>query len=257
VDRICVQMPENPREFFFAMPAIQAYIFEYVHDVAGGVRDPEFRFTFRMNDCYEPYELPLKVAANVVPTYDYTGWNEQVRNEYDCFIEFDFEAAKKIALCTGKHITESLGILIGSTPRKWPLLPQPRNIEGKGILVANWDGTSLMEEAVKVQKGLAPHCSVVNLDEPISMHDVDLLDVDTITGMVGPTSALTYLAAAYRRELVEIFPDEESYLIYNNEGIPRYQAIIGKPTAVEIMQAWRGLNIMQLSLQDEVYYDAK
>jgi hypothetical protein len=237
-------MPFNPREFFLAMPVIQDYIFQYVQEAAHGIRDPVYQFTFRMSDEFEDYEAPLKVAKENAPQFDYTGWTGKNRSEFTCFIELDevmFERAKKISHITKKHITESLGILIGSKPRKQPLLPPARCIEGKGVLILNWDGTRLMEDAVALQNWIGKDTDSANLKEPISMNDVDILDIDTATGVIGPASVLTHLAAAYNRTVVEIFSDEESYRLYNNEGIDRYQAIIGSPTIDNIKEAWRNV----------------
>src|SRR5580692_13080085 len=118
MDSVLITMPEDPREFFLAMAVVQAYIYEYLHEVHFRIREPFYQFAFRMNEDYAPYEAALKVAKEVVPQYDYTGWTAKNRSEFNCFIDFDFKAAEKISVCTGKHITESLGILIGSRPRK-------------------------------------------------------------------------------------------------------------------------------------------
>src|SRR5208282_5815960 len=106
VDRVCIQMPDDPREFFLAMPVVQDYIFQYVQEVARGFRERDYQFTFRMKDCYEKYEAALKVAKELTPEFDYTGWSGKRRDEFNCFIDFDFAAAEKIARCTGKHIVE-------------------------------------------------------------------------------------------------------------------------------------------------------
>lgn len=235
-------MPYSTREFFLAMPVIQDYIFQFVREAAHGMRDSTYQFTFRMSDEYEEYEAPLKVAKENVPQFDYTGWTAKNRSEFNCFIEIDevmFERAKKISLVTRKHITESLGILVGSKPRKQPFLPPARCTEGKGVLILPWCG---WDEAVSLQKKMKD-ATVVDYREdlPVNMEYIRNCEIDTVEGIIAPASALTHLAAAYNRAVVEIFPDEESYRMYNNEGINKYQAIIGNPSVEDIKQAWRNV----------------
>lgn len=247
MDKILVTMPESPREFFLAMPVIQDYIFQYVQEVHKGLRDKDFRFTFRMNDVYERYEAPLKVARDVVPNFDYSGWSEKRRGEFNNFIDFDFEAAKRIASQTGKHITEGLGILIGSSPKKWPILPSVTSSER--ILICNWN---TMEEAVNLQRMIGNGTDAVNLSEQISMDDIDTLDVETVSAVIGPSSVITHLAASYHRKVIEIFSDIKSYIWYNSEGIYSYQAIIGNPTAEQVMKAWENLSIETLEGMEDL-----
>ncbi len=246
MDKILITMPSNPREFFLAMPVIQDYIFRYVHEVSQNkvdrtFRDPQFHFTFRMDEAFEEFALPLKVAKNIDPDFDYTGWTKKYRSEFQCFIDFNFADAEKIALNTGKHITETLGLMIGSTPRKWPLIPPIS--QDKFVLLLNWDGTPLMEEAVKLQNMMSEEeVDAVNLKEPIGMDDIKLLDLSKIKAVIGPASAFTYLAAAYNRTVIEIFPDKKSYVLYNNQGLANYQPIIGNPGAETVLSAWNNLH---------------
>lgn len=251
MDSICITMPQSPRAFFLAMPVIQDYLYQYIQEVKHGMRDGSFHITFRMNEEFSGYELPLKVAKDINPTFDYTGWTVKNRSEFTCFIDFDFQAAERISRTTGKHITETLGILIGSTPKKQPILPPVLEALQEGrILVVNWDGSRIMEQALK----LSTHFEggdAINLREPISMEDVDILEVGRCEGIIGPASVLTHLAATYNRKVVEIFPDVMSYRLYNNENIPAYQAVIAEPYAIGaelLISAWNNLHQVNFDL---------
>jgi len=235
MDKILISMPSSPREFFLAMPVVQDYIYQYVQEAAHGARHPDWGFTFRMSDVYKEFEAPLKVSKNNVPNFDYTGWTAKCRSEFDCFIDFDFAKAEKISLCTGKHITESLGILLGCTPRKWPILAPPRCTEGKGILIVPW---STFQEADALSRKISNSYVFVNaLSVPLGD-----LELDTVQAVVGGTSLVTHVLASYNRPVIEIFPDEKSYLLYNNEGIANYQAIIGDNiSAGVILETWENL----------------
>jgi hypothetical protein len=248
MDKVLITMPFYEREFFLAMPAVQDYIFQYVQEVHHGSRDQQYDFTFRMNDKFEMYEAPLKVAKENVPQFDYTGWSELNRSEFNCFISFDFIEAEKISLVTRKHIVESLGILIGSTPKHWPILPPPRNTQGKGHLILSWGD---MDEALKVGKHFGSNCDVVETPAPFTMKEINDLDLDTVEAVIGPASVATYLAASYNRTVLEIHPNKTSFILYNNEGINNYQAIIGNPKAETVIAAWRNL------CQTDFGYDTK
>jgi hypothetical protein len=235
VDRVCITMPDTPREFFIAMCCVQDYLFQYAQEVAGRVRDPICHFTFRMRDCYEAYELPLKSIKDFTPDFDYTGWTLKKRSEYSCFIDFDpqaFAIAEKYAACTGKHITEALGVAIGASPRRWPILPILDADER--VIIDAWGGGS---QALELKEQL-PNSTVFDRSSN-SMEDILALEIDKVSAVIGPSSAITYLAAAYRRKVVEIFPNVRSYQHYNNEGIPCYQALIGNPNAGQVLQAWQ------------------
>lgn len=232
MDRVLITMPKNPREFFIAMAIVQAYVFEYLNEVHHAMRDQNFQFTFRMDEKYEKYESSLKVAVNNCPVYDYTGWTGLARSEFTCFIDFDFDVAKRIALRSGKHIIDALGAMIGCTPRRQPILPPPTCTEGKGVLVVTWDG--LIEYELKSIKDT----SFVSPDS-----DVLEAEIETAEAVIGHASAFTYLAASYGRKLIEIFPDEETYRLYNNEGYNQYQAIIGNPSMDVIKDVWNNLDL--------------
>jgi hypothetical protein len=248
-DSVLITMPDDPREFFLAMAVSQAYVFEYIHEVHKLSRESQFSFTFRLKDDYADYEAPLKVAKEVTPQYDYTGWTELNRSEFNCFIDFDFDGAKKISRTTGKHITESLGILIGSRPRKCPIMPPPRCTEGKGVLILPWNSR---ESAIKVQS-MIKNSHVDFTTSLYSMKEILAFDVDTTEAVIGPASVLTLMAASYNKKVIEIFSDMESYRLYNNGGATHnYQAIIGagdQVTVKVIMDTW---NVMSSLDYDEM-----
>src|SRR3984957_2124202 len=245
MDSVCIEMPKDPREFFLAMPAVQDYIYAYVHEVKSGQRDPVNQFTFRMD------EAPLKVAKNITPQYDYTGWSVKNRSEFTCFIDFNFDYAREMALCNKKHTTEVLRLTRGSRPRKWPILPPPRNTQGKGILILNWDRDLACDwSGINFLKSISRDSNAIDLqDEIITMDRVQSLEVDTVEAVIGPASAITLLASAHNRKVIEIFPDIESYILYNNEGITNYRAIIGKPTVEMVIQAWHSFFVQQDTLE--------
>jgi len=249
VDRVCIQMPDDPREFFLAMPVVQDYIFQYVQEVARGFRERDYQFTFRMKDCYEKYEAALKVAKELTPEFDYTGWTRIRRDEFNCFIDFDFAAAEKIARCTGKHIVEALGVPIGSSPRKWPILP-PKEPEEDRIDVLAWDNQDMAcDQSAKLVEILGGN---TRLHETWWLTWDSGMDViNNSSAVIGPSSVFTHLAASYHRKVVEIFPDMDSYKLYNNDGIVFYQAVIGSPiTAENVLEAWRSLSSQTLDLEN-------
>lgn len=258
MDTVCIQMPKSPREFFLAMPVVQDYLFGYIQEVKRGSRDSKFDITLRMDEVYSEYELPLKVAKDISPSFDYTGWTVKNRSEFACFIDFDFEAAVRISSVTRKHITESLGLLIGSTPRKWPLITPPRCSQGKGILILNWnddgDDNRMYEQGTKLQKCFKD-AHLVSLKD-YDMAAINMLDIDTCEGVIGPASVVTHLAASYNRPVLEIFPDVTSYHMYNNEGIPTYQALIARPKDINaelVLSAWN--NMQQLDNFEVTNYE--
>jgi hypothetical protein len=257
MDSVLINMPDEPREFFLAMAVVQAYIHEYVQEVHFRTREPFYQFTFRMKDDYEAYEAPLKVAKVVTPQYDYTGWTVQNRSEFNCFIDFDFKAAEKISRVTGKHITESLGILIGCRPRKTPIMPPPRCTQGKGTLILNWD--ILGWEKTKQLQKLLRDSSIDYTAPSNTMKEISAFEIDSTEAVIGPASALTLLAASYNKKLIEIFPDMTCYRMYNNDGaVHNYQAIIGTGSQVgvgTIMDAWSAVS--SLSYDEMEINDAK
>lgn len=243
MDRILIQMPQNPLEFFMAMPVAQAYVFEYLHGVEQRARHPLFQFTFRMDEKYEKYELPLKISPSNMPVFDYTGWTVKARSEFQCFIDFDFERAKKLSRNSGKHIVECLGAMIGCTPRKWPVLPPPTCKQGKGILIVDWTNEpTLSSESRKVQQGIGKDTQLCNKAESETQILLDEILIGTPEAIIGPPSVLTYIASMYQRKVIELFPDMESYTMFNNEGTVDYRAVVGNPDAEHILTAWENMN---------------
>jgi hypothetical protein len=246
MDNILITMPKNPRDFLLATAVVQAYIFEYVQEVHTKTRDPHYQFAYRMKDECVDFEAPLKAAKDNVPNFDYTGWTVKNRSEFNCFIDFNFEAAEKISRTTGKHITESLGVLVGCHPRKQPSLPPPRSSEGKGVLILNWWE---WDKTIQLRK-LIPNSHIEYAPTSDSMSEVLAFEIDTAEAVIGPASALTLLAASYNKKLIEIFPDIQSYRMCNNEGINDYQAIVGAPQSIDvdtIISAWNQMSELDLN----------
>lgn len=230
MDRVLFQMPDDPREFFMSMSVVQAYVYDYLRGIAGGTRHKDYQFVYRLNEKYSKFEPPLKVAADNFPIYDYSGWKVFSRSEFQCFIDFDFNRAMGIALSSGVSIIDSLGVLYGCKPRKWPILPPPKCTQGKGIIIVDWDHI----ESARFQTDLGDRNShIVDADS-----DVLELEVETAEAVIGPVSAITYLAAAYNKRVIEIFPDQDTYFLYNNDGLYSYQPIIGHPKSDDVFQAW-------------------
>src|ERR1039458_10703184 len=116
MDQVLITMPSDLRDFLIATAVVQELQVQMIYQAQKDppLREQNFSITFRLDEKFRYMEPCLQVVKNIVPTFDYSGWNEYTRNEFTNFIEFDVEVAKRIAKANQLHITEAYGIKIGT-----------------------------------------------------------------------------------------------------------------------------------------------
>jgi len=244
-DQVLVTMPDNLRDFLVSIPAIQDYQIQLVLGGQRKERDPDFQVTFRMSDKFKYFEPILQVVKGRVPIFDYSGWNEYSRGEYDCFIEMDFKRAAKITQYSPVQMAQALGVMIGAGPQKWPVIRaldiQPPEVQ-LDILVLKWgDGTESERFSNRLLERY-PHFQIIYDYRDLALyeaHPEQLIEyVQTFRCVISPVSSVSYIAALLKKALIEIFPTYEDMVLFNNVGIPYYQQVIGCPTSNTMWRLW-------------------
>src|ERR1700741_2642330 len=147
-DRTCITMPSDLYQFILATPCVQDYSVQLAVGAATKEpsmirvqRDKDYQITFRMDEKFKFFEPCLRVVKDNVPVYDYSGWRERGRREFDCFIDFDFERAKRIATKANFHITMALNVLIGVGADKLPIWKMLKLYQQPecAVLILPWD----------------------------------------------------------------------------------------------------------------------
>jgi hypothetical protein len=270
MDRVCVKMPDNFRDFLIAMAVLQDYGVRLAIGAQRKQRDMHYEVTFRMNEKYSYFAPCLQVIKENVPIFDYTGWSEQVRGEFDNFIDFNKDHIRELTYVFPEaHLTEGFGILIGTGALgvitgidipKWPVLTQ-LNLPGQktisavypqvvlehsrldskkvSVAVLIWDATEsqrFFSFLCKNYPDLDIHLSDTPDDPEILCNYLNNFDI-----VVGYAGAATYLAASLDKAVLEIFPNREEALLYNSMEIKVYQALLGVVNAEFMMTAWEEL----------------
>lgn len=237
-------MPTDLRDFMVAMAVSQEFSVQHVigsedTDTRQAIREKDFSITFRLDEKFKYFESCLQVIKNVAPSYDYSGWDEWARGDFDCFIDFDAELAKKVILPTRGHITEGFGVLTGTYtnaitfsmyPQKHPILnPLMLKREGPSPQILIYD---LIPEKEKLWQYLMNNypelefISITNLAH-VNATPKDIIEfVNEFDFVIGKASALTYAAAALDKGLIEVFSTEDEMTLYNNYGLPFYRATL-------------------------------
>jgi hypothetical protein len=160
--------------------------------------------------------------------------------EIDVVFQFDVDRAVALASATHKHVTEAFGIMIGvDQPQQFPLI-DTHKFEGKwntsDILIATngWDGLSDLQSIID---NCIPEAIVTVLPHHTdAQHTLtELLDIAAAHRIVvGHRSALTYLAAALGKHVIEFystpeFPDEQFNWLSKHYGNRDYTLLPQRP----------------------------
>jgi hypothetical protein len=254
MDAVLITMPDTLREFLIALTVVQELQIQMVH---GALKDPPLReklftITFRLNEKFKCFDPCLQVISSLVPTFDYSGWNEYTRGEFTNFIDFDFELAKRIAKPNQLHITEAFGAKLGTTynalhfnmyPGKQPILTPlklPAHSKTK-VTIVEWDDT--VKSGFKLAEFITnnyPELVVKYWDSNISVSDVETAciwanDCDVFIGIL---SEYSFIAASLEKALIEIFPTDEDCYLYHNKNLVHYACTVGNPELAYVWYMW-------------------
>lgn len=253
MDTICVTMPEDLHQFMIAMAVAQDYQLQLAVGVQRKEREHSYQFTFRLKEEFRFFENSIRVIKDNMPVFDYSGWNEKQRGEYDCFIDFDFERAKVISKNVGLHITGGFNAIVGSGSGHWPIMKyimpdiqvdDPSMVVD--VLIIPWDE----EEGQKFYgylKRSHPDLEILIDNRDFKMFEDkprDLLAyINHFKVVVGRMSAATYAAACLKKAVIEIFPTSDDVLFYTNYGLDYYGYCVenNKVTANTVWSIWGDL----------------
>lgn len=240
MDRVCCNMPHNLHDFLYALAVIQEYQARLGKEAFEKKRDMFYTVTLRVPEQFQYLSPCFQVLQDSAPIIDFTGWDVQIRHEYDCFINFNpdmFERAKRLARPTKRHITDALGILIGSGPSlKYPLL--------QALQLSDIHPSS--PNVIVLDMAPDDTCKLIQLDG-IDCFAIDLKGKeaeDCILTITGASCVITWnrtyalLAIALGKSVITGFDDLDSYNLYNCTGRPNYHHFIGQPDPELIYRTW-------------------
>src|ERR1039458_2069608 len=140
MDSVLITMPKDLHQFLIATAIAQDYSIQLAVGAERKEREIFYNITFRLDEKFKYFEPILRVVHNHVPVFDYSGWDGLQRGEFDCFIDFDFNKAKKLASKVGRHITVGFNALLGTGALGWPILKplQLKPVLGPDILIVQW-----------------------------------------------------------------------------------------------------------------------
>lgn len=259
MDQVLFTMPDNLRDFLIATTIVQELQIQMLYGAAKDppLREQNFNITIRLDEKFSYLEPCLQVVKNLVPIFDYSGWNEYSRGEFNNFIDFDFELAKRLAKPNKKHITEAFGVKIGTYlnalffgmfPSRQcqlgPLMFPKRKPEDKiRVGIEMWDDLEGAETFKGYIENNHPELSV-SFSAPLQPHmPLELFTrvINQFDIFIGPASAASYIAASLEKGLIEIFETEEDQWLYNNKNLKYYASTVGTPTASYMWYVWESL----------------
>lgn len=257
MDRIVFKMPTRLYEYLIAMAVIQEFQMQLIIGIEKKQRDSNYTTTFRMKDNFA-YLIPcLKVINEHTPEYDYSGWDEYYRGDFDCFIEFDFYKAENVVSANKRHITEGFGLLLGTLtgaiqygvmPQRQPILrplnlPVPNKNNPVKIGIMEWD--VVKNHGKKLKEYINNNYPEFVVDYCLRVPDPSPEEAVTYVNQydvyIGLYNDYSYIAAALGKMLIEIFPTEAQYYLYGNDNLDLYKVAIGNPSAQFAWLLWEEL----------------
>jgi hypothetical protein len=258
MDAVCITMPKTLYEFLHAMAVIQDYQVQLAVGAQRGQRDANYQITFRMDEKFKYFEKCLRVVHDNIPIYDYSGWNEEQRGEFDCFINFDdnmFHRAKLLAKVIQGHITSGLGTLIGAGPGIFPVLKPLQLCVDEGmetdVLILNWDDVESEKLYEFISKNY-PQLTILEDARNLDTYPVeDLVKyINQFKCIIGKYGSGTYIAGGLKKLVVELFQTTEDGRMYGATGTSNYWAVIGgKHTAEFLWTVWEDKVCPELLLE--------
>jgi hypothetical protein len=250
-DRIVVHMPTDNHEFMIAMAVMQEFQMHLHLGAEKQTRDSNFTVTLRMEEKFKYLEPCLQVLKNVPPIFDYLGWYEKGRGDYDCYIDFDFDKARYLSRNNRKHITEGFGALLGTYinaimygvfPQRQPILAPLMLPKGEGgVLVVAWSNEA--EKFIRFLNNNYPELAVSHLNGRDRNTDIETVIkyVNKFDIVIGTHSVFTYIAASLDKILLEVFDNQVDEALYNNSTIKFYSSLSTLPSAEHMWMLWEEL----------------
>lgn len=246
MDLVCISMPQDLQKFMLAMAVVQDIQLQYATGEQRKERD-SFQVTFRMSEKFKCFEPALRVVKNNVPIFDYSGWDEEQRGDFDCYIKFDdemFDRASKIAKTIGSNIVHGLNTLVGAGATIYPILNALQLTRNESlvtdVLITNWGNA----EDAKLYEFIFNNYPQLNI-----IHDnrdwnnykpEELLEyINHFNCVIGPMGLSTYIAGTLKKVVLEVFKTTEDGKLYSAVGTPGYNAVVGKSvTAIFLWTTW-------------------
>lgn len=245
MDSICVKMPNTLSEFMLAMAIVQDMQLQIAVAVQRNQRD-DYQLTIRMNEKFKYFEPVLRVVKNNIPIYDYSGWDEEQRRDFDCFVRFDsamFDRARKVALSLDAHIIHGLNTLVGTGAQEHPVLKALQLKVNKemtaDVLIMQWD-----EKESKIFYDFLfnnyPQLEMVldcrSVEEVNRFTPEEIIEyVNHFNCVIGPASTFTKVAGALKKVVFEFFSDKVNGKLYGPAGTPNYIGVIGQNTTANFL----------------------
>jgi hypothetical protein len=208
VERILLIMPEDAEACIAATAVVQAYMAD-LHDLATRMYDADGKTkTNYLIEVYFPkkyMEFMLEnlgfVPPDVVRVFSIPSIPTD-RRGYEVVFEFDLGQARSIANVCNKHITQGFGILLGCESNSVPLVN--RKEEKPEFDFVLLPGIPNVEELYNLLTFNLMDAKVSQLmSEKDSLQEV----VNSGDIFIGPRSAITYLAAAQGRGVIELYDE--------------------------------------------------
>ena len=234
METVCVTMPDTLHEFLIALAVCQDLQLQMSVGAVKQCRE-NYQITFRMHEKFQFLEPAIRVVKDNIPIYDYSGWDEEQRGDFDCFIRFDkdmFERGKTIAKTIGQNIIYGMNHLVGSGAQPYPVLKalQLKQFEEyvSDILIISWDDV----ESYKLYEYISnnyPQLTSLGDERDLNLYKPEelLRYINHFRCVIGPHSIGTYIAGSLKKIVLDIFTSQEDGKLYGAPGTPKYLAVIG------------------------------
>lgn len=233
MDRVLITMPKTTYEFLQALAVVQDYQLQLAVGAQRKLREINYQVSIRMSPEFKYLEPCLRVVHENVPIVDYSGWNEQQRGEYDCFIKFDedmFKRAKALCDVTCLNITAGLNSLIGAGASYCPVLNalQLKPIHSCEVLVLDWDE----QQTTLLQSFIVSNNNIGVIIDPRDLTKFPVKDiiefVNEFDAVIGRAGVITYTAVTLKKAVIEIFKSNAAGLLNGAIGNPMYAAVVAE-----------------------------
>ena len=240
MDSSLIIMPKTLHEFLIATAIAQDYSIQLAVGAERQEREAYYQIAFRMEEKFKYIEPILRVVKNNLPVFDYSGWDQVQRGEFDCIMNFDFNKGRAVASKVGRHITVGFNALFGTGALGWPILKALQLHPDESLMVDVLILGSENKEYAKFYEFISnnyPELTIVGDPRDITSYTVqEIIEyINHFKIVVGPHSVLTYLAVCLGKVCIEVFKTSEEAVLYGSSGKSNYRAVIGQNITAEFV----------------------
>lgn len=235
-DRMLFGMPSDYEMFLAALAAVQDYQHQQERQVELKAKDPDYTIHIYIPPGYGLEYLKPAFGKDVKFVDEY----RPNRTDYDLAVTFNPESGYRLSEAGQRHASQAFGVQIGSDPESLPDLSAVSEevdpLTQYEVLLMNFPCRKAIADRIDEKNSRIAFCDGMSKffgDELTGMGPIDFRTIVSSKMIVGYRGPATYVASCFRRQVVELYPNDVHRKWLAKWRNPNYQMLYGKEFSAE------------------------